>query len=101
MVLVGCTGAAVDLGGPSTAVPTVVGESGQGDAQPLVASPPEMHRLLFAGVLGDRYQAGERRDGFRSVIGLPGIAPFGDYLGGVDDPGAGERPNDLPVGMFV
>src|SRR5512135_3938803 len=90
-------GPLVDLGGPGAGVPAVVGEGGDGGAEALVAGPPEVHGAVFAGLVGDRGEAGEGGDGVRAVVGLPGIAPLGEHLGGVDPTRPWQRREDLGV----
>jgi hypothetical protein len=77
-------GVVVDLGGPGAGVPAVVGEGGDGLAESLVAGPAEVDGPVLAGLVGDRGDPGEGGDGVGVLAGLPGIAPLGEYLGGVD-----------------
>src|SRR5579863_10739726 len=97
VVLAAGAGVAVDLGGPGAGVPAVVGEGGDGGAEPLVAGPAEVHVAVLAGLAGDRGDAGERGDGVGAVVGLAAVAPLGEHLGGVDLTRPWQRREDLPV----
>ena len=59
MVVAGGAGVGVDVRGPGAFVPAVIGEGSNGPSEAFVAGPAEMHGLVFAGLFGDRGDAGE------------------------------------------
>src|SRR5579872_1888575 len=70
MVAASGEGASIDVGCPRAGVARVVGEGRDRLAEAFVARPSEMHRLVFAGLLGDGGDAGDRGDSVGGVVGL-------------------------------
>src|SRR6516165_8789965 len=94
-------GALVDVGGPRAGVAGVVREAGDRFAEPFVARPAEVDRLVLAGLLGDRGGAGERSDGVGGVVGFSAVAPLGEHLGCVDTTGPWQAGEDLAVRVLT
>ena len=77
VVLAAGAGVGVDLAGPGAGVAAVVGEGRDGEAEPLVAGPAEVHVAALAGLAGDRGDAGEGGDGVGPVVKVGGSRPTG------------------------
>ena len=88
-------GVAVDLRRPRAGVSAVVGEGRDRGAEAFVAGPPEVHRAVFAGLVGHRAHPGQGGYGVRAVVGCAGVAPLGEHLGGVDPTRPWQRREDL------
>src|SRR5271170_3490119 len=92
-------GAVVEVGGPGAGAAGVAGEVGDGVAELFVAGPAEADRTYCAGLAGGRCGAGEAGQGFGG--GEPGaaVADLGEQAGGADGAGAGQRGEDVRVGV--
>ena len=87
------------LGGPGAGVAGAVGEVADRVAQLLADGPAEGDGLVLAGLAGGRRGAGQadQRLGFGEAG--PAVADLGEQPGGADGARAGQRGEDVPVGV--
>lgn len=88
----------VDVCGPWRAVSGVVGEAGDGGAEPMVAGPSEGDAAALAGSVGDGSDAGFGGELVFGLEALAHIAELGEDLCGIDAAGAGKGHDDLAIG---
>src|SRR5579872_3604821 len=99
VVVASGAGAVVEVGGPGACVAGVAGEVGDGVAELLVTGPAEGDGAYFAGLAGGGRGAGEAGEGLGG--GEPGaaVADPGEQAGGADGSRAGQRGEDVRVGV--
>src|SRR5688572_4640930 len=78
----------IKAGGPGAGMARVVGKTGDGPAQSMVAGPAEGDGAAFAGLVGDGHDAGLGAQLLGAGEALGHVAQLGQDLGGADAPGA-------------
>jgi hypothetical protein len=99
MVAAAFSGTLVDAGGPGRAVAGIVGETGDGGAQPVIAGEAEGNAMAFARSVGDGADAGLGGELAFSGEAFADIAELGEDLSGVDSAGTREGHDDAAVGQ--
>jgi hypothetical protein len=77
----------------------VAGEVGDGAAQLLVDGPAERDDFDLAGLARGWGGAGEADQGFGGGVAASGVADLGEQPGGAHGAGAGQRGEDVAVGV--
>ena len=91
------TSLSINVCGPRAGMAGVVGEAGDGGAQPLVAGPSPSDASGFAALIGDGRDTGLRGEMVFALEAGPHVAEFGGDLGGADLSGAREGHDDAPL----
>src|SRR6202034_900508 len=99
VVVAAAAGALVEVGGPGAGAAGVAGEVGDGVTELLVAGPAEADGAHLAGFSGGRRGAGEAGQGFGGAEAGAAVADLGEQAGGADGAGAGQRGEDVRVGV--
>jgi len=99
VVVASGAGAVVEVGGPGTGAAGVAGEVGDGVAELFVAGPAEADGAYFAGLAGGGRGAGEACEGLGGGEAGAAVADLGEQAGGADGAGAGQRGEDVRVGV--
>ena len=99
VVVAAGAGAVVEVGGPGAGAAGVAGEVGDGVAELLVAGPAEADGADLAGLAGGGCGAGEAGQRFGGGEAGAAVADLGEQAGGADSAGAGQRGEDVRVGV--
>jgi hypothetical protein len=92
-------GAVVEIGGPGAGAAGVAGEVGDGVAELLVTRPSEGDGADPAGLAGGGCGAGEAGQRFGGGEAGAAVADLSEQPGGTDGAGAGQRGEDVAVGV--
>src|SRR5579864_7156207 len=92
-------GVVVEAGGPGAGGAGVPGEVAQGVAELLVGAPAERDGLDLARLPGGGGDPGQAGQGVAGGEAAAGVADLGEQPGGADGAGAGQRLEDLRVGV--
>ena len=90
---------AVDAGGPGAGVAGAVGEVADRVAQLFADGPAEGDGFVLAGLAGGRRGAGQADQRLGVGEAGPAVADLGEQPGGADGARAGQRGEDVPVGV--
>ena len=99
VVVAAGAGAVVEVGGPGVGAAGVAGEVGDGVAELFVAGPAEADGADLAGLPGGGCGAGEAGQRFGGGESGAAVADLGEEPGGADGAGAGQRGEDVRVGV--
>src|SRR5882724_9117339 len=97
MITAAATSFRVDVRGPGTGVTGVVGQAGERGAQAMVAGPAEGDSSAFAGLIGQRSDAGFSGQMLVAGEALSIAAQFGQDLRGADTACAREAHQDAAI----
>ena len=97
------SGRVISGSGPGVPHASAVREGGERVAQTLVARPPELGVLAFAGLLGDGGLAAVGGDRVAVRVAAAAVTDLGQQRGGADHrlAAAEEAAEDLPIGVGV
>ncbi len=99
VVVAAGAGPVVDVGGPGAGLAGVAGEVGDGVAELFVAGPAEGDGSHFAGLAGGGRCASQACEGLGAGEAGAAVADLGEQACGPDSSGAGQRGEDVRVGV--